>query len=85
LLLGLFQQADDDFGFVACLALYRVVQGQLGDEQRHAEMDELWRQLEAQAPAEMLAAVVADPRAAILHALADARQRFGDGDPLVRE
>ena len=43
------------------------------------------RQLEAQAPAEMLAAVVADPRAAIQHALADARQRFGDGDPLVRE
>ena len=85
LLLGLFQQADDGLGCVACLALYRAVLGQLGDEQRQGEMDELWRQLEAQAPAEMLAAVVADPRAAILHALADARQRFGDGAPLVRE
>ncbi len=82
-LLGLFQQADDGVGFVACVALYRAVLGQLGNAEQQAAKAELWQQLEADLPAELMAAVAAAPWGALQQALAQARQRFGGGDPLV--
>ncbi len=82
-LLGLFQQAQDIVGLVACVALYRAVLGQLGDAEQQAAMAELWQQLEADLPAELMTAVAADPWGALQQALAQARQRFGGGDPLV--
>ncbi|MBK6653500.1 tetratricopeptide repeat protein [Zoogloea sp.] len=81
-LLNLFQDANDGLGFAASVALYRNVAGQLDDVQQQSAMDELWQQLASLLPVELMTAVRTDPQAALNQALANARQRFGEHDPL---
>ncbi|MBP7444799.1 MAG: tetratricopeptide repeat protein, partial [Zoogloea sp.] len=82
ILLNLFQEANDGLGFAASVALYRDVAGQLDDVQQQSAMDELWQQLASLLPVELMTAVRTDPQAALNQALANARQRFGEHDPL---
>jgi len=58
------------------------VAGQLDDVQQQSAMDELWQQLASLLPVELMTAVRTDPQAALNQALANARQRFGEHDPL---